>query len=136
LSDGQYPSHGTCSTKACLDIGPCPCLCWGKRLCFADGTFLSHRVCYFVFFPRRPEVFLPIFLRSTSIRINVVNLFPSCVEACCTFFAFATFEWFGTYVLICYFPLLVQLVIMRHLWSAELPKFFVQSFECLWAFPD
>jgi hypothetical protein len=46
LFDGQYPSHGTCSTKACLDIGPYPYLCWGKRLCFADGTFLSHRVCF------------------------------------------------------------------------------------------
>jgi hypothetical protein len=60
-------------------------------------------------------MFLPIFLRSTSIRINVVNLFASYVEACCSFFAFGVFEQSRTFVLICYFPLLVQLSIMRHL---------------------
>jgi hypothetical protein len=63
----------------------------------------------FTFLVRRPEVFLPIFLLSTSIGINAVNLLACCFEAYCTFFAFVVFEWPGTFIFVCYFSLLVQL---------------------------
>jgi hypothetical protein len=63
--------------------------------------------------------------QSASIRVDVVNLFAGRVETCCTFFALTVLEWSWTFVLICCFPLLIQLTKVWHLRSAELSEFFV-----------
>jgi hypothetical protein len=84
------------------------------------------------FLSRRSEVFILVLWRFASIRVNVVNLLVRCIESCYTLFVSGVLEWSWTFILACYFPLLIQLAKVRHLRSAEFSEFF----QCFGALPD